>query len=145
MDVAGFNQAAQFVTNLLRQRFQLSDRQPFEIFGRFNIGKADVRQGIILTCQLMIPFQNVVCQIPQQFRVLTKRHIFAQPALYPPALIVIASGAFLSKLIAVPEAVNVKRAEINPDPTEIFDQFAVSHMDNLPLLHSFIHVEALLR
>ena len=82
---------------------------------------------------------------PAAFRVLTKRHIFAQPALYPPALIVIASGALLSKLIAVPEAVNVKRAEINPDPAEIFNQFAVSHKDNLPLLHAFIHVEALLR
>ena len=59
--------------------------------------------------------------------VLTERHVIAQPALDPPALIIIAAGALAVILFTALETIDIEIPHIAADLFKAFDQLAVSH------------------
>ena len=60
--------------------------------------------------------------------ILPEGHVVAHPALHPPPLVIIASGALAIKLRAALEAVDKKLPQIAPDVVKILDQLAVGHV-----------------
>ena len=62
------------------------------------------------------------------FRVLAEGHVFPQPAFHPPALVIVAAGAFQVVFIPVLKAVHIEGPEIYPNGIEVLDELAVCHI-----------------
>lgn len=80
---------------------------------------------------------------PATILILFKGHIIPQPALDSPALIIIAAGTLLGKLIAMTKAVDIKGPQIGANAFKVFDQFMISHIMNryemmLSIISSFL-------
>ena len=53
--------------------------------------------------------------------------VVPEPALHPPAFVVVGAGALARVLRPAPEAVDVELAHVVTDLFEVFDQFTVCH------------------